>query len=276
MVAWRASGAPAPCALRTAAKARSLPFVFCGPLWCDGASVYAFAAIVFVAFVVESAAGFGATVVTVTLAAQLMAVDDVLARFLPLNVALSLYLVTRHRKAVDVKLLFRGIVPAMALGMIGGTVIARVAQPGWIKVAFAIFVIALSIFELVPRAAPSRPLPTVVRWGALGVAGIIHGLFACGGPLVVWVLGREMKDKAVFRSTLSALWLLLNTVLLITFVATRKMTPATLADSAWLVLPLGFGIAVGEAVHRRLSEAIFRKAIFALLLVAATILLVRR
>jgi putative spermidine/putrescine transport system permease protein len=47
-------------------------------------------------------------------------------------------------------------------------------------------------------------------------------------------------------------------------------------DSLWLVPPLAFGIAVGEAVHRRLSEAHFRRVIFGLLLVAATILLVRR
>lgn len=239
--------------------------------------MYAFAAIVFVAFVVESAAGFGATVVTVTLAAQLMAVDDVLARFLPVNVALSLYLVCRHRRAVDVKMLLRGIVPAMGLGMIGGTVLARFAQPGWIKIAFAVFVIALSVLELWPRRDPAaRALPRPVRWLALGVAGIIHGLFACGGPLVVWVLGREVKDKAIFRSTLSALWLLLNGVLVLTFALTKKIDPSTLRDSLWLVPPLAFGIAVGEAVHRRLSEAHFRRVIFGLLLVAATILLVRR
>ncbi len=239
--------------------------------------VLAFAVIVFVAFVVESAAGFGATVVTVTLAAQLMAVDDVLARFLPLNVALSLYLVTRHRKSVDLRLLFRGIVPVMGVGFVGGAVLARWAQPTWIKVAFAAFVVVLSIFELVPRrAAPARVLPPVVRAIALGLAGIVHGMFACGGPLVVWVVSREVKEKAVFRSTLSALWLLLNVVLVTTFVLARKLGPSTLKDSVWLVLPLGLGIVVGEIVHHRLPEAAFRKAVFALLLVAATILLLRR
>lgn len=237
----------------------------------------AFAAIVFVAFVVESAAGFGATVVTVTLAAQLMAVDDVLVRFLPLNLVLSSYVVLRHRSTVDAKLLFRGIVPAMGVGFVLGAVLARFAQPGWIKVAFAAFVVVLSIFELVPRRTEVvRALPGPVRALALGVAGVVHGLFACGGPLVVWVVSREVKEKAVFRSTLSALWLLLNGVLVVTFVIARKLGPATLTDSAWLVVPLGLGIAAGEVVHHRTPEAAFRKGVFALLLVAATILLVRR
>jgi hypothetical protein len=233
--------------------------------------------IVLLAFAVEAAAGFGSTVVTVTLAAQLMPVDAVLARFVPVNVLLSLYLVARYRRSVDLRLLFRRVLPWMGVGMAGGLAVAHVASPGWVKVAFAIFVVVLSAFELwgLRRGGSARPLGAGTAGGALVAAGLVHGMFACGGPLVVWVVGREVDDKAVFRATLSALWLVLNVVLVVGYVLGGQLDGGTLKESAFLVLPLAAGILVGERVHDRLSPERFRAAVFALLFVAAGVLLVR-
>ena len=62
-------------------------------------------AIVALAFIVEAASGFGATIVTVALAAQLYAIPEVLATFIPVNAALSTLIVLRYRHAVDGRLL---------------------------------------------------------------------------------------------------------------------------------------------------------------------------
>jgi uncharacterized membrane protein YfcA len=237
----------------------------------------ALAPIVLLAFAVEAAAGFGATVVTVTLAAQLMPVDAILARLVPVNVLLSLYLVVRHRKALDLRLLFRRVLPWMGAGMAAGMAITRVASPEWVKLAFGLFVVVLSAFELwaLWKGESKAPLGVATAGGALVGAGLVHGMFACGGPLVVWVVGREVDDKAVFRVTLSGLWLVLNVVLVVGYVLSRQTTPATLEESALLVPALAIGIVLGERVHDRLSPQRFRAVVFGLLFVAAGVLLVR-
>jgi uncharacterized membrane protein YfcA len=121
----------------------------------------------------------------------------------------------------------------------------------------------------------SDPLPPPVAAGALAVAGVIHGLFACGGPLVVYVVGRSLHEKSAFRATLSALWLVMNAVLVTTMIVGGTINARTLLTSAWLVPPLLVGLFLGDRLHRRLDERAFRVAVFALLFVAASVLLVR-
>lgn len=230
-----------------------------------------------VAFLVEAAAGFGGTVITVALASQLLPVDDILARILPVNMVLSAYVVLRHRRHVDGRLLFARILPWMGVGLVAGYFVARSTSPGWLKIAFAVFVLGLAVLELVAlkRKVAPKKLPSVFAAGALLGAGVLHGLFACGGPLAVWTVGREVDDKGVFRATLSALWLALNVFLLVGFVVDTKISAVTLRESLVLLPPLLLGIVLGERVHARLSAERFRVGIFGLLFVAALVLLVR-
>lgn len=235
-------------------------------------------AIVLLAFLVEAAAGFGGTVVTVALASQLLPVDDVLARFLPVNVLLSAYVVLRYRRHIARRLLFARILPWMGLGAVAGFFLARAVSPVWLKIVFAIFVIVLSTLELwslVRKRPRARALHAPIASAALLGAGVLHGLFACGGPLAVWVVGRQVDDKAVFRATLSALWLALNVLLVAALTLDAKIQVVTLRESALLLPPLAVGIALGEHVHARLSPERFRVAVFALLFVSGAILLGR-
>jgi len=234
--------------------------------------------VVLVAFIVEAAAGFGGTVVSVSLGSQLMDVSELLLRFLPANLLLSAVMVARTRHEVDLRTLLVKIAPFMGAGMVLGAAVARAASPAIVKVVFAAFVLGLAAIELRKGATdrpPSGPLPFAVGAGALLAAGVLHGMFACGGPLAVWVVGRDLPEKGRFRATLSALWLVLNAALVAGYVVERKITPLSLRDSALLVVPLVLGIVVGERVHRSLSPTRFRRAVFVLLGVASLALLVR-
>lgn len=239
----------------------------------------ALALVVLVAFVVEAAAGFGGTVVSVSLGAQLLPVDDVLVRFLPANLVLSLVMVARTYRLVEKRVLFGRIVPFMGAGMVAGGLVARVASPGIVKVVFAAFVLVLAARELRAASSPSAAAPSEpgrsAQVAALTIAGILHGMFACGGPMCVWVVGRALPEKGAFRATLSALWVVLNGVLVVSYAATGKLTGPSLRDSAILLVPVVLGLVVGERVHARLSPERFRVAVFGLLAVSSLVLLVR-
>ena len=46
----------------------------------------------------------------------------------------------------------------------------------------------------------------------LVLAGIIHGLFVSGGPLLTGYMTKRIQDKTVFRATISTVWIFLNTL----------------------------------------------------------------
>ena len=237
------------------------------------------------AFVVEATAGFGATIVTVTLAAYFMPIPEVLAALLPANLLLSGYLALKYRRAIDTRLLLRRVgvwmVPGMALGMLPSVLpqLAGLREQGMIRTVFAAFVVVLAATELWrafrPRAGAERALPRPLAAGALVGAGVVHGLFACGGPMLVYVVGRELTDKARFRATLSAVWLALNLVLVVSYVAAGTINAQSLRGSGVMLGSLVGGLVIGEWVHRRLSVERFRLAVFTLLLFAGGALLVR-
>jgi len=104
-------------------------------------------------------------------------------------------------------------------------------------------------------------------------AGITHGLFASGGPLLVYALAGTTLDKTRFRATLICVWFLLNSVLTFAFFLDGRLLPA-LPALAWLVWLLPVGILLGEQLHRRVDEVRFRMLVYGLLLVTGMLLLV--
>lgn len=233
------------------------------------------AAIVFVSFLVEAAAGFGSMVVALTLGALWFDVNQLLAWLVPVNLVLSVYLVARGWKAIRWRFLATRMVPLMALGLGLGTLVAtRAAETSWLKPVFGAFVMAVAAWQLRPSTSVT-PLPEAVRVTALLGAGVIHGIFATGGPLAVFVAARELPEKAAFRGTLSMLWVVLNALVMPRLVADGAVTTTTLGTSGLMLAPLALGIGAGEWVHHRLDENKFRVVVAVLLLVAGGVLLMQ-
>jgi uncharacterized membrane protein YfcA len=234
---------------------------------------------VLVGFTVEAAIGFGATLVALAIGSLVMPTADVLVRVVPLNLVLSLVITVQARQAVDLRALFSRVLPAMALGFPLGIISVRHLADSQMQRVLAVFLLALAVLELVQMArSPPRVDRRLSRWAAgtlLFVGGFAHGALATGGPPVVYVAARSLPDKTVFRATLSALWLLLNLVLVIVYALGARVTPATLYESAPLLPVVACGIALGDAIHRRVPERKFTTIVFSLLFVIALLLLVR-
>ncbi len=213
-----------------------------------------------------------------TLAAHLLPIEAILAVYLPVNMALSAYLAVRHHRTIAWRTLGAGVLPWMGAGVALGVGVARLSTASWLKALFALFVVALAAVELWRLRRPgdaAPPLGRAARGLVLAAAGLVHGLFACGGPMAVYVMGREVPDKGAFRSTLAALWLVLNAALIASYASAGHITGSTLLAGATLLLPLALGIAAGEHIHASLSPRRFRIAVFALLLAAGASLLAR-
>ncbi len=230
------------------------------------------AGIVAIAFLIEAAAGFGSMVVALTVGALFFPMPSLLGWLVPVNLVLSAYLLVRGRHHLDWKFLLSSVVPLMTGGLLLGIVLARSTDTGWMKPVFALFVVAVAAQQLMTRAALT-PLSRPVASLALFAGGVIHGVFATGGPLAVFVSSRTLPDKSAFRATLAAVWVVLNVLLLPRLWLDGSLSLFTLPTSALMLLPLAVGIVAGEWVHHRLDEALFRKVVAVLLLGAGGTLL---
>jgi uncharacterized membrane protein YfcA len=237
-------------------------------------------AIVVLANTAEAVTGFGGTIIVVTLAAHLYGIGFLVPTILPINLAISVYLIARYHARVDRKELLRRILPLTGLGLPIGYALFRVLGTEWLRRGYGAFVFAVALVQLAltlrAKDGPRGPRPGPATAAAFLVSGgIIHGLYASGGPLVVLYASRAIRDKGAFRSTLSALWLVVNTVLVAVHVAGGSINAATAKASVYLLPSLVLGIALGEFLHDRIDERRFRLVVFALLVVAGGSLALR-
>lgn len=238
----------------------------------------ALCAIVAGAFFVEALTGFGSTVLTVAFGAQLLPLEELLPAVIPVNLALSTTMVLRHGRHVDRRLLLREVLPLMGLGFpVGFFAFAQLTGGGdaLLKAAFGALVTLLAATELLRARRPPRPLPRRAAPALLALAGVVHGAFGSGGPLLVYVLSRRGLDKATFRATLSTVWLVLGVVLLAGYLSQGLVTRGTLTVSAALVPSLAVGLLLGERAHARVDAATFRALTLVLLLAGGALLVAR-
>lgn len=248
------------------------------------------------AFAVESAIGFGATVITVALAANFVPIEALLPAFVPVNMILSALIAIRDRRAIDLRTLLARVLPPMLVGLpVGMLALARLDER-ILKITFAVFVILLSVVEIArildaarriaqpaeraPQPAPESPQRSVgaavVDVALLVVGGAIHGAFGTGGPMAVYVAAKRLgDDRTRFRATLACLWLLLNTALVTTFAARGALGLASLETSALLLPGLLVGTLIGAWAHPRIPQRAFRLGVFILLTCAAAVLIAR-
>jgi uncharacterized protein len=244
-------------------------------------TIVALQAIVLVGFVAEAAMGFGATIVTVTFAALLVPIEVVLPAFVPINLALSIYLIARARGGVAVRILLIELAPALAVGCGIGLIAFRYGAHEVGKLVFALFVVVLAITELLraplpsEAARPPRSLGFATRTFLLFVGGLVHGLFGSGGPMVVYVTQRRITEKHAFRVTLAVVWLALNAALLVSYGTLGLLGRDTIELALALGLALLPALLLGEWLHRRLDVRRFQLAVCLLLLAGGLALAAR-
>lgn len=233
----------------------------------------AIAIIALVAFGTEGAIGFGGTVIAACLGAQLVPLDELLPAFVPLNLAMSAWLVLQGRAVISWRVLVRTIALPVAVGAAIGLALFHVPAKTVLAAVFGGFVALLAVVQLVRPA--SSPLPWRWQQVFLVAGGVAHGLFGTGGPMIVYVTRRELADKAAFRATLAVLWFVLNVALLVNFLGLGLYTRNTAELGGIVGLALIPGLWLGQRLHEALDGARFERVVWTLLLVAGLALAVR-
>jgi uncharacterized membrane protein YfcA len=235
---------------------------------------YALGAFILLAYTLEAVTGFGSIVIALSLGALLLPIEQLLPVLVPLNIGMTGYLVWRHRAQIDRRLLLGTILPGMVAGTALGYLLLPYLDAALLKRGFGVLILWFAGRELWrlrhATALPVRP-QWLTRLLTLG-AGLSHGLFASGGPLLVYGLAGTTPDKARFRATLVTVWFTLNSLLTLAFLLDGRLQPALPQVLTYAPLLL-VGLWLGEHLHQRFDERHFRIAIYCLLLLTGTLLL---
>ena len=234
--------------------------------------------IVLLAYVTQAMTGFGSLIIVVTLGSHLYPIEFLLPVIVPLDILVNSYIVAKYAAAVDRPLLLYRIAPLVGIGLLTGIGIFQFVQGALLRRSFGVLVTLLCLRELsslLRTSGTERTLSRMKYASSVLAAGVVQGLFASGGPLLVYAVGRLDLPKARFRSTLSALWLLTNSVLTLSYIATGRLTLTTSRLAVWLVLPIILGIVMGEKLHDHANEYLFRVVVYLILLAAGVSIVVR-
>ncbi len=226
---------------------------------------------VLVAYTTQAMTGFGSVIIAVTLGSNLYPIEFLLPIMVPLDILLNTYIVGRYRKTVDRTILFQRVLPLMAVGLLAGIAIFQFVQGPPLKKLFGLLITLLcarELYKLMRKRGEGQALSRARYSITLLAAGVVQGVFASGGPLVVYAVSRFNLQKAVFRSTLSGLWLVTNVTLTISYILTGRFTMESLRFIGLLIPLILVGMALGERFHHRVNEHRFRVIVYVILIVA--------
>ena len=228
---------------------------------------------IFLAFTTEAMTGFGSIVIALSLGALVLPIPEILPVLVPLNIVMSGTLSWRHRHAIHWPTLWKLILPLMVLGTLPGYGLRPWLGEQLLKSGFGLLVLWFSSRELwrMYRGLAVTAHGGLWSRGWMLMAGVTHGLFASGGPLLVYALSGLKLDKQRFRATLILVWLALNSLLTAVFLLDGTLLPA-LPRIATLVPVVIAAMLVGELLHHHVNEARFRQAVFVVLWFTGVIL----
>lgn len=237
--------------------------------------------IIFFAMGLEGITGFGGTVLALPFLSMLLPVKTAVCIVPLMSVCWGLIVIAQSWRLIAWRQLLTILIFA-ALGIPLGIWGLNILPEAALKCVLGAFVILAAIKGFYtsrhPASEPdaqSSPLRKAVTCLILTLGGVFQGAFACGGPLFVIYVSREIRDKSAFRVTLSCVWVICNIAIFIRNLAVGGVYP-TGFWGLWLCLVPFFlcGALLGNVLHKRVNIEVFTLLTNIILLLAGVSALV--
>ena len=229
--------------------------------------------------IIQGITGFAGTMLAMPPSVMLVGFDTAKPILNALGLLSGIYIVAANRKSVNKKE-FLKIVAVMSLGMLAGfalrSVLAGRERVMYIMLGAVVILTAVSgIYKTFLKKSGGHSHGKAVSAVLLIAAGVMHGLFVCGGPLLVSYMTGKVGDKQEFRTTLSACWIVLNGIILTDDIRTglwNKNMLLLLCISAVILFAAMF---IGSLLCKKMSRGLFMKITYILLIVSGALLFIK-
>lgn len=245
-------------------------------------SYFLFFAVILLTNIIQGITGFAGTILAMPPSLMLVGYDVAKPILNVLGILAGLYVFGTQGKHVDWKEL-KKVVLIMAVGILSGIFLKSlfVGKESILYKCLGIFVIALAIQGYWKLKAPKREAADKPEKGKAGSyallisSGIVHGMFVCGGPLLIGYLSGVIKEKVSFRATISTVWIILNTIILLDDARSGLWNPELLKIQLVAVPFFMAGMVIGSILYKSMSQILFMKLTYILLFISGISLLIK-
>lgn len=261
--------------------------------WC---SYLLFFAVILFSNIIQGITGFAGTVLALPVSLMLVGYSVARPVLNVLGVLSGEYVFFKNRESLNKKELLK-ICAVMTCGILLGILLKRytVGREKWLYFSLGLFIIFLSVERMIrlfihpkrvalkndgtvrasPQKIPHPVLSALSDYTILICAGLVHGIFVCGGPLLICYLSKKLDDSREFRTTISMVWIFLNTFIFITDIAQGYWNSALFKILAISLPFLWGGMKLGSILYAHMNQKIFITLTYILLLISGISLAVK-
>ncbi len=232
------------------------------------------AAIAFLGALIFGITGFGAALVSIPLATQLVPLQFALALFALADLACALRVGFENPKNA-LRAEWTRLVPMILVGTaLGVTLLVNLPRQAAMA-ALGVFVFGFAVYLLIPHAT-GRIVSRHWAWLAGFCGGITSTLFGAGGPPYAIYLSQRGLAKEQFRATMGFATLTSISLRVCAFVLTGLLLDPLVWLTALAVVPAALlGIAVARRIYARVSRDMLMRAVSVMLLASGGALVLR-
>ena len=251
----------------------------------DNLKLALFFVVILLSNIMQAITGFAGTVLAMPFSIILVGQETARTVLNILGIAASIGVVVLNFKSIN-WIEFLKITGIMLVGMVIGFLIIKYVYISkqilyFILAGFVLLFTAIGIYTTFfkkEKEEIKEPIyKTVLLYGLLVVAGVVHGMYVCGGPLLIIYATKRLKGRDEFRSTLSMSWIVLNSVNLVRDIIAHKFV---FGSAAHMGLVIGVALAVlvvaiivGNILAKRLNKKAFMIITYVLMAISAVSLI---
>ncbi len=240
---------------------------------------FLFNIVILLSNIIQGITGFAGTILAMPFSIKLVGMGTAVPVLNLLGLLSGIYVFAGNYKKVDKKVL-RSVVLVMGVCVIAGLFIknALSGKPRLLYIILGIIVIAVSIKGLIGQLQSKLGKTKAGSDGALAssvflpvllvLAGVVHGMFVCGGPLLISYMTKKLPEKAAFRATISTVWIFLNGIIFISHILTGAWTLSVIKSGIISVPFLLCGMFLGGILYKKMSQQFFIILTYILLFIA--------
>ena len=236
---------------------------------------------IFLSNIIQGITGFAGTLLAMPFSLRLVGADIAVPVLNFLGFVSGLYVFIPNREKViwgEIKKVVTIMIPFMFLGVLIRERLME--QQRILYLILGVLVIFMAIRGLRDEflrqdEKGKKPLSDPIMNLILVLSGIIHGMFVSGGSLLVIYMAERLDDKTAFRSTLSAVWVILNGILLVTQIFSGDIK-GEVAINQLIALPVLFlAMYIGSVLFKRMEQRTFLIITYILLIISGISLFIK-
>lgn len=240
---------------------------------------YLFLLVVLLSNIVQGITGFAGTILAMPPSLMLVGYDLAKPILNVLGLLSGVYVFFTHGKSVNWKEV-KKIVFIMIIGILSGIFLKSffVGKEQILYKLLGIFVIGLAIqgfIKLYRKNVEDKEQSPKGAFALLISSGVVHGMFVCGGPLLIGYLSKKIKDKVSFRATISTVWIILNSIILFDDIRLGLWSINCIQLLSLSIPFLILGMFIGAKLYSKMSQELFMKITYILLIVSGISLFIK-